>query len=84
MRSIKSSKKVHIKQNMIEGGFIMNKKVISALLCAAMAASMATPVLAEGTAEGKTFAVVTRQPEIPTMRRRLLDSRRSLKQKAVP
>ena len=38
----------------------MNKKVISALLCAAMAASMATPVLAEGTAEGKTFAVVTK------------------------
>lgn len=38
----------------------MNKKMISALLCGAMILGAVTPVLAEGTAEGKTYAIVTK------------------------
>ena len=38
----------------------MNKKVISALLCGAMVLGTVSPVFAAGTAEGKTFAIVTK------------------------
>lgn len=38
----------------------MNKKMISALLCGAMILGAVTPVLADGTAEGKTYAIVTK------------------------
>lgn len=38
----------------------MKKKMISVLLCAAMVTGTVTPVFAAGSAEGKTFAIVTK------------------------
>lgn len=38
----------------------MNKKLISTLLCGAMVLGAATPVMADGAAEGKTYAIVTK------------------------
>lgn len=43
----------------------MNKKIVSVLLCGAMVLGTAAPVFAEGSAEGKTLAIVTKSAGNP-------------------